>query len=70
MACGTGIEGCGEVDEGTALHAECMADPRRVWRGLVFEVDSSGDVLWHRIDSFNPPVRKETSATAPLSTSP
>jgi hypothetical protein len=55
VACGTGIEGCGEVDEGTALHAECMADPRRVWRGLVFEVDSSGDVLWHRIDSFNLP---------------
>ena len=50
LACGTGIEGCDEV-EGD-LYNECIADPRTMWRSLLIEIDSSGAELWSRTDSF------------------
>jgi hypothetical protein len=60
VACGTGIEGCDEV-EGD-LYDECRSDPRQVWRGLVLEVDGDGDVLWSRLDSFRFPEEGEDEA--------
>ena len=60
LACGTGIEGCDEV-EGD-LYNECIADPRTMWRSLLIEIDSNGDELWSRTDSFV--IEGETMETA------
>ena len=50
LACGTGIEGCDEVEG--ALYNECTSDPRTMWRSLLIEIDSNGEELWSRTDSY------------------
>ena len=52
IACGTGIEGCGEHVLNGRLRRECRRDPRTKWRALLIEVDASGEELWHRTDSY------------------
>ena len=53
LGCGTGIEGCGEghVAGDAALTAECSGDPRTSWRSLIIKMDTSGTVIWSRVDS-------------------
>ena len=58
VACGTGIEGC----EGLGL--ECRNDPRTKWRGLLMEIDSSGEQLWYRTDSYYFDGEDEAAASA------
>lgn len=60
VACGTGIEGCDEVED--ELYDECRSDPRQIWRGLVLEIDGDGEVLWSRLDSFRFPEDEEDEA--------
>ena len=50
IACGTGIEGCDEVEG--ELYNECTSDPRTMWRSLLIEIDSNGEELWSRTDSY------------------
>lgn len=50
MSCGTGIENCDGMT-GDTLN-KCLADPRRMWRNLVFETDSEGERVWSRMDSW------------------
>jgi hypothetical protein len=51
LACGTGIEGCDEIEG--ELKNECESDPRSMWRSLLIKVDSDGEELWSRTDSFS-----------------
>lgn len=51
LACGTGIEGCDEVEG--SLKDECESDPRTMWRSLLIKVDSDGGESWSRTDSFS-----------------
>ena len=44
--CGTGIEDC--VGHGIS----CRQDPRNKWRGFLMEIDSEGEQLWYRTDSY------------------
>jgi len=53
--CGTGIEGCEPWPMGSAIKAECEEDPRTVWRGMVTKFDATGQQVWQRVDSFQPP---------------
>lgn len=64
VACGTGIEGCGEYSTGSAIHTECMQDPRRTWRALLVKLDKNGNEVWHRVDSFLEPGETEAPDTA------
>ena len=64
IACGTGIEGCDEYDSGSAIKAECEADPRTKWRGLMIEIDADGNEVWQRTDSFYPPGDNEGAESA------
>ena len=43
MACGTGIEGCGEDSP-----PGCAKDPRIAWRSLVIATDLEGERVWSR----------------------
>ena len=52
VACGTGIEGCDPWSRGSAIRAECEADPRTTWRGLLVRFDANGQKVWERVDSF------------------
>jgi hypothetical protein len=52
IACGTGIEGCGEWSFGTAIRHTCNNDPRTTWRGFIVKFNASGEQVWHRVDSF------------------
>ena len=59
VSCGTGIEDC----QGTRNTVDCAngnGDPRpgayprpaAVWQSLVAKIDSSGSLLWQRVDSY------------------
>ena len=54
MACGTGIEGCDLVENDAELATRCRQDPRRTG-GEHGSIDSDGDLLWQRMDSFVEP---------------
>ena len=45
LACGNGIEPTGKAT---------TTDPRKLWRSYVFEVTLDGDVVWERLDNFQP----------------
>ena len=52
MACGTGIEGCDEVEATAAEREACRNDPRLRWRTWLVALDADGEVAWSRADSF------------------
>ena len=64
LACGTGIEGCDEYSTGSAIHSECIADPRTTWRGYLVKLDTNGNEVWHRVDSFLEPGEQEAADAA------
>ena len=64
VACGTGIEGCDELDSGSPLLAQCQADPRTKWRGMLLGLNAEGEERWSRTDSFQFPGEKEVAASA------
>eukprot|EP00930_Biecheleria_cincta_P066297 TRINITY_DN5238_c0_g3_i1.p1 TRINITY_DN5238_c0_g3~~TRINITY_DN5238_c0_g3_i1.p1 ORF type:complete len:1485 (-),score=207.57 TRINITY_DN5238_c0_g3_i1:123-4244(-) len=62
VACGTGIEGC-DPHSG-ALKTECEADPRTTWRSMLFKIDGFGDVIWSRLDNWNPDQSNDVATSA------
>jgi len=61
IACGTGIEGCGGMTGSDKTDCEAGlgdkragAIPRKAgnWQSLVIRADSSGSLLWQRVDSY------------------
>ena len=53
VGCGTGIEGCDLHAPGSAIRRECEADPRTTWRAMVTKFDSTGGLVWRRLDNFS-----------------
>ena len=58
LACGTGIEDC--VGHGIS----CRQDPRNKWRGFLMEIDSEGEQIWYRTDSYYFEGETEAAASA------
>merc|ERR1712107_477408 len=62
VACGTGIEDC-EAPRNTADCTNGVGDKRNgalprkagVWQSLVIRTDTSGNLLWQRVDSYKDP---------------
>ena len=52
VGCGSGIEGCEEVQATAPERERCQADPRRSWRSLLVGLSAEGEVLWTRTESF------------------
>lgn len=63
VACGTGVENCEGVTRNTADCANGIGDKRSgatprnagVWQSLVIGTDTSGNLLWQRVDSYKDP---------------
>ena len=53
IACGTGIEGCDEL-EGN-IRNQCEEDPRTTWRSYLVRIDTKGEILWEKVGSFTFP---------------
>ena len=53
MACGTGIEGCDELNG--EIKNQCEEDPRTTWRSYLIRIDSVGSLIWEKASSFTFP---------------
>ena len=53
IACGTGIEGCDELQGN--LRNQCEKDPRTTWRSYLVRIDSEGKIIWEKTGSFTFP---------------
>ena len=53
MACGTGIEGCDELNG--EIRNQCEEDPRTTWRSYLIRIDSVGSLIWEKASSFTFP---------------
>ncbi len=53
IACGTGIEGCDELQGN--LRNQCEEDPRTTWRSYLVRIDSEGKIIWEKTGSFTFP---------------
>ena len=58
LACGTGIEDC--IGHGIS----CRQDPRNKWRGFLTEIDTEGEQIWYRTDSYYFEGEPEAAASA------
>ena len=58
IACGTGIEGCEELQE--KVRIVCEKDPRNTWRSYLTKISFDGEIVWERTGSFTFPGEEDS----------
>ena len=59
IACGTGIEGCEELQE--KVRIVCEIDPRNTWRSYLTKISFDGEIVWERTGSFTFPGEEDST---------